>query len=103
MVCPLPPRLTGARTGLLFAAVIATCLGARVRAAAAAEPFTWRIEPDTLRADQHGMWVMRLELENHGELGLYPDSLSVVWVNADSVGDGSSREGNRDLVMLARA
>jgi len=65
-------------------------------AARAADPYRLSLTPDTLRADELGIWRFTLRLENLGELGLYPDSLMFRWR-----GEAEGERGDYDLSALA--
>ena len=84
---------------LLVCALAATLLVATI--AGAASP-VFRILPDTLRASELGEWQASLSIENHGEWGLYPDSLTMDWVNADPDSSSAARHGTRDLNPLIK-
>src|SRR5439155_1149528 len=71
---------TLAATTFVGAVLVAMLL--MVTCARAGEP-VFRITPDTLRASAIGEWLASLSLENHGDWGLYPDSLSMDWVSTD--------------------
>ena len=70
---------------------------------ALAEPFTFGVTPDSLRADGQGMWSLRLRLQNHGDFGLYPDSLLVDWVRDEPAANGTPHAGTIQMSMLANA
>jgi dienelactone hydrolase len=69
--------------------------------ARAADP-VFRVTPDSLRANELGEWRANLTLENHGEWGLYADSLTMDWVNADPDSSSLPRHGTRDLNAIVR-
>jgi len=70
----------------------------------AAEPvYVLRVEPDSLRADARGMWMMHVELVNRSATGAYPDSLHVEWASDARGADGAPGSGYLDLSGLARA
>jgi len=69
-------------------------------ARADAGPFRLSAEPETLRADDRGMWSLRVRVENHTDMGLYPDSLFVDWVSDEA---GGGRSGTLTLTSLASA
>lgn len=70
--------------------------------AVAAGP-TFKVVPDTLRADSTGMWHADIRVGNtNGQLGLYPDSLSYAFQNDDPDRDDRPRSGRMRLDALAR-
>jgi hypothetical protein len=91
-----------ARTRALpvLASALCMALGAPAAFAQSPEPYRLLIQPDTLRADAQGIWRFTLRLENHGELGLYPDSLSVHW---EGDAGGRPTRGDNDLSALAHS
>ena len=62
----------------------------------------FHVQPDTLRGDMGGEWHANLMLENHGEWGLYPDSLTMDWVNADPDSFAAPRRGTSELSALIK-
>jgi hypothetical protein len=90
---------------ILTPATTLACLGLAAMLAAgparAGAP-VFRITPDTLRADMDGEWRANLVLENHGEWGLYPDSLSMDWLSADPDSGSAPRRGTRDLNTIVK-
>jgi pimeloyl-ACP methyl ester carboxylesterase len=62
----------------------------------------FHVVPDTLRGDLNGEWQANLMLDNHGEFGLYPDSLSMDWVSTDPDSAGTPTHGTRDLSVLVK-
>jgi pimeloyl-ACP methyl ester carboxylesterase len=90
---------------ILTPATTLACLGVAALLAAAparAGAPVFHITPDTLSADMDGEWRANLVLENHGEWGLYPDSLAMDWVSADPDSGNRPRRGTRDLNSLVR-
>ena len=77
-------------------------LATRGPAAAGGSPPVFKVSPDTLRADEAGYWHADLTIRNTGEIGLYPDSLSVDWVSADPESTLAPRRGTTSLDALSR-
>ena len=92
------------RRSLLPAALLACTLAATMLVASharAGEP-VFRITPDTLRASELGEWRASLSIENHGDWGLYADSLYMDWVSADPDSSSAPHRGTRDLNALIK-
>lgn len=85
------------RCSLLLLAVLLAAPAAR----ADEPPHALRITPDTLVANEEGEWHAELQLVNHSQWGLYPDSLEMLWVNA-APERGSEARGVRDLAPFVR-
>jgi dienelactone hydrolase len=105
---PVPPPRSTRRVFPSSPAVIALAavliLAAAGRARAAEErPPVFTITPDTIRADTTGVWRASLRIQNHGEWGLYPDSLSLEWRNLDDEPNAAPRQGTTPLTALIRA
>ena len=83
---------------LAWLGVAAGLVASSARAGAPA----FHVVPDTLRGDMDGSWRANLMLENHGEWGLYPDSLMLDWVNADPDSSSAPRRGTNDLSALIK-
>lgn len=71
-----------------------------VPAHAAGARFT--IVPDTLRADEDGTWHASVRLANDGELGVYPDSLTLEQWSLDPDSSMTARHQVRSLDGLVR-
>lgn len=97
---PARPGRSRSAAAWLGAALVAMAPVAR---AAADTPPTFRVTPDTLRADTLGVWRASLTLENHGEWGLYPDSLSLEWRSLDDEPSAAPKQGTTPLSALVRA
>lgn len=95
------PAFASSRAVLVLAAVFLLAAG---RAGAAEErPPTFTVTPDTIRADSTGVWRAGLRIENHGEWGLYPDSLALEWRNLDDEPNTAPRQGRMSLTPLLHA
>jgi len=95
MTRPVRARALLPLPSLLLAALAVTAGPAR-----ADETYRLIVQPDTLRADAQGLWRFTLRLENQGELGLYPDSLSIRWEGDEG---GRPTAGGQDLSGLAHS
>jgi len=79
-------------------ALAVVLLGTPVHAAPApgtaqGTPPGFRIEPDTLRADETGVWSANLVIQNKGAYGIYADSLSMEWRSDDEENSDAPRSG----------
>lgn len=103
---PLPhspaPPVSSRRWSAAAAASGALLVLASLVGAADAPP-TFKIVPDTLRADSLGIWRASLAVENHSEWGLYPDSLTLEWRSLDDEPSAAPRQGTTPLTALVRA
>src|SRR5262245_20352314 len=95
-------RLHRAASGAALALAALAVALAPPTARAADAAYVLRIEPETLRADAHGMWQMRMRLVNRSASGAYPDSLALEWTS-DAAADGAPGAGRVNLSALARA
>ena len=94
----LPRNAAHACARVAASAVVVLLVAARARAGAP----VFKIVPDTLRASDMGEWRASLMLENHGEWGLYPDTLYMDWVSNDPDASDAPRRGTRDLNALVK-
>ena len=69
--------------------------------AAAATPPVFTVTPDTIRADETGLWRANLSIENKATYGLYPDSLSMEWRSDDPDSTTAPHAGLDPLQGLA--
>jgi pimeloyl-ACP methyl ester carboxylesterase len=74
---------------------------ARARAAGGTPP-AFHVEPDTLRADESGIWHAGLVIENKADYGLYADSLVMEWRSDDPDSTPGPRSGSTPLMGLVR-
>jgi len=77
----------------------ALLLAARAHAAAGAPP-SFHINPDTLVADESGVWHAGLLIENHATYGLYADSLTMEWRSDDPDSTAAPHAGVTPLMGL---
>jgi len=81
--------------GLLVATVLLA-----TRAHAAGAPPAFRVDPDTIRADESGDWHASLVIENKAGYGLYPDSLVMEWRSDDPDSTAAPHVGVSPLMGL---
>ena len=65
-------------------------------------PPGFRIEPDTLRADETGVWHANLVIENKGAFGIYADSLAMEWRSDDVESGDAPRSGLTPLMGIVQ-
>ncbi len=61
---------------------------------------TFKVLPDTLRADTTGVWRAGLMVENPAEWGLYADSLFLDWRSTDDDAGAAPKRGTTSLTAL---
>ena len=79
--------------------LVALLLAARAHAAGGTPP-VFHISPDTLRADESGVWHAGLQIENRAGYGLYADSLSMEWRSDDPDSPTAPHAGVMPLMGL---
>ena len=83
---------------VVLAALLAPLAPPPARAAGA--PPAFRMEPDTVRADDTGNWHAALVIENKADFGLYADSLTMEWRSDDPDSTPGPRSGLSPLMGL---
>ena len=71
-------------------------------AAAQVTPPAFRIAPDTLRADESGVWSASLAIENKSAYGVYADSLSMEWRSDDNESSTAPKSGLTPLMGIVQ-
>ena len=79
--------------------LVAMLLAARAHAGGGAPP-VFHISPDTLYADEGGIWHASLVIENRAGYGLYADSLSMEWRSDDPDSTAAPHAGVAPLMGL---
>ena len=70
--------------------------------AAQGTPPGFRVEPDTLRADETGVWQASMRIENKGAYGIYADSLAMEWRSDDVESGDAPRSGLTPLMGIVQ-
>jgi hypothetical protein len=84
----------------MYALVALAALLVAARAHAAGTPPAFRLEPDTLIADENGVWHSSLVIENKTDYGIYADSLSMEWWSEDPDSTPGPRTGITPLMGI---
>ena len=86
---------------LLVAAGLLPAARAHAAGAPPAPP-VFRVEPDTLVAEETGNWRAALVIENKAGFGLYADSLTMEWKSDDPDSSATPRSGVTELQGLVK-
>jgi len=70
--------------------------------AAQGTPPAFRVDPDTLRADEAGVWSANLVIDNKGGFGIYADSLTMEWRSDDVESPDAARSGLTPLMGIVQ-